>query len=82
MKEFDQKHEDEIDALVLYILHERFGFGKDRLRKFYEALSEEFEALGKRYDFDYEGSLWLCTERLKQYGIDLAIWKKERKTNR
>lgn len=79
LREFDEKHEDEIDAIVLYILHEHFGFGKDRLRRFYDEFSKEFEALGRRYSFDKDDSIWLCTKKLKEYGINLDIWKKERK---
>ena len=34
--EMNRDNEEELDAMVLYILHEEFGFGEKRLRRFYE----------------------------------------------
>jgi len=76
-KEFDKEHEDEIDSLVLYILHERFGFGAERLHRFYDIFTEEMQALYERYELPHE-EIWLCTKKLKEYGVDLDIWKNER----
>lgn len=32
--EYDKKNADEVDAVILWLLHEKFGFGKKRLRAF------------------------------------------------
>ena len=37
--EADRRYADDIDAMVLYTLHVHLGFGKKRLRKFYDAFS-------------------------------------------
>ena len=77
--EFDEKNADEIDALVLWILHERFGFGKIRLKRFYNAFADEIKSLIDRYQVEKSDSVWLCTRKLNDYGIDIAEWNKEEK---
>lgn len=75
--EFDTKNADEIDAMVLWLLHEKFGFGTKRLRAFYDYFSTELDALVKRYVMDNADKPWLCTYKLKEYGIDISKWNKE-----
>lgn len=75
--EFDKKNENEMDALILWILHEKFGFGKKRLRAFYDYFSTELDALVKWYEMGDEDKVWLCTRKLKEYGVDIAEWNKE-----
>ena len=58
--EYDKRNATEIDAMVLWILHEEFGFGPERLR---------------RYEMNDEA--WLCTRKLKEYGVDVEEWSKE-----
>ena len=77
MAEYDKKNELEIDALVLWILHEEFGFGPKRLKKFYERFAEKIDELGEYYSMPEEMP-WLCTIKLRDYGIDLEEWQKER----
>lgn len=43
--EADRRYADDIDAMVLYTLHVHLGFGKKRLRKFYDAFSAEHDRL-------------------------------------
>ena len=78
LAEYDKKHAREIDALVLYELIEQFGFGEKRLRKFYDNFSRGIEELVKRYELDPDDDVWLCTRKLKDRGIDLEAWEKER----
>jgi hypothetical protein len=75
--EYDRKNADEIDALVLWVLHEKFHFGKKRLRAFHHYFSTEIEALVNRYQMDTGDSVWLCNQKLKDYGIDISEWNKE-----
>lgn len=62
--EADRRYADDIDAMVLYTLHVHLGFGKKRLRKFYDAFSAEHDRLIQYYQMpdDYT---WLCKEMLK-----------------
>ena len=77
-QEFDRKHTLELDALILWNLHEQLGFGKKRLRRFYEKFNETLEEMGERYDFDDADKIWLCQFRLKEMGIDISEWDAER----
>ena len=76
--EADRRYTDDIDAAVLYTLHTHLGFGAKRLRRFYEAFSAEHDKLIQYYLMpdDYT---WLCKEKLKQIGVDVASWNAERK---
>lgn len=77
--EYDRRNLLEMDALVLWVLHEHFGFGKKRLKEFYDCFVPEVMGLIKRYELDDTDHIWICTRKLKEYGIDLEEWKKERK---
>ena len=79
MAEYDRKNALETDAMVLRILHNVFGFGPVRLRRFFDAFLDDNEELIKRYELnEADGDLiWLCTKELKEGGIDLDVWYKE-----
>lgn len=74
--EMDRKHSDDLDAMVLYTLHVKFGFGKKRLREFYDAMSEEHNNLIKHYEMPDDFS-WLCKRKLKDIGVDIEQWNDE-----
>lgn len=78
LAEYDRKHIREIDALVLWVLHEQLGFGNKRLKKFYDNFSRGIEALICRYEMEQGDDVWLCTYKLKEIGCDLEKWEKER----
>lgn len=77
----------EIDAIFLWELHTRLGFGRKRLWKFYEGFHEPIDALIKKFELedDDKDRGWLCTHLLKEYGIDIKEWyekvSKEREKN-
>lgn len=77
LAEWDIKHMTELSALILYVLHSTFGFGKKRLKDFYFQFADEIFELTQRYDLDDSDDVWLCTKKLKEYGIDLPEWEKE-----
>lgn len=77
LAEYDKKNTEEIDAMVLYILHTQFGWGKKRLRRFYDCFADELKALTDRYLMDDTDTVWLCTRKLKDAGIDISEWSKE-----
>lgn len=76
--EADRLYTDDIDATVLYTLRVHLGFGKKRLRKFYDAFSAEHDRLIQYYQMpdDYT---WLCKEMLKRIGVDVEAWNRERR---
>ena len=73
-----RKHAIEIDALFLWFLHEEFGFGLKRLMRVYTKFAPRLEEMCKRYEMSEEGDdIWLCTQMLKEYGMDLEQLSKE-----
>lgn len=74
--EADRKYTNDFDAMVLYTLHTHLGFGKKRLRKFWEAFKTEHDKLIEYYQMPGEGA-WLADYKLKEIGIDVAEWNKE-----
>lgn len=77
MEEMNRNNEEEFDALVLYTLHEEFGFGEKRLKRFYKNFSLRLHELGERYQMnEYEDKLWLCRKKLKELGIDISELRK------
>lgn len=78
MAEYDRKNAIEIDAMILWQLHEQFGFGPERLRKFYDAFVPGIETVADNYVMqDTDDKIWLFTHKLKEYGVDLEQWYKE-----
>ena len=76
--EYDRKNADEIDAIVLWNLHQEFGFGTERLKRFSQTFMPNLEDLCKRYEVtDNPELLWVCTRKLLDYGIDISAWGRE-----
>lgn len=74
--EADKKYTNDIDAMVLYTLHVHLGFGKKRLRRFWEAFQQEHKALIEYYQMPDDGA-WLCQRKLKDIGVNVEEWNKE-----
>lgn len=78
LAEYDKKNSMEIDALILWLLHKEFGFGKVRLRRVHDRFNEALDQLLKRYEMDDKDGPWLCSFKLKEeLGIDLEEWGRE-----
>lgn len=75
--EYDRRHENEIDAMMLWAVHELCGFGPKRMKEFYFGFQPMLRDLLRRYDCGVSGSEWACTEALKEYGIDISDLRKE-----
>ena len=74
LAEYDRKHELEICSLILWQLHEQFGFGSKRLRRFFDVYSNAMDELVWRYDTKDISTIWGFTEKLKELGIDIEKW--------
>lgn len=75
--EYDAKNAREITATVLWVMREEYGFGKVKLKKFYKSFDKAIKDLVDRYHMDDADAAWLCTRKLKDYGIDLEEWERE-----
>ena len=74
LAEHDRQNCNEIDAMILYILHTEFGFGEKRLRQFYDTFVPAINELCNRYEMEACDNPWLCTHKLKEHGIDIEAW--------
>ena len=80
--EKDEKYQENIDALVLYVLMVHYGWKKKRLRKFWDAFIKEHKALREYYLMDDPGdNEWLAHWKLKKIGVDIHEWYKEGEPN-
>jgi hypothetical protein len=77
LAEMDKENTNEIDAMVLWVLHEQFGFGPKRLKRFHDKFIVEIRSLIKRYGMDKTDTPWLCRHKLERYGINLDEWNKD-----
>lgn len=77
LAEYDRKNMYEVDAMVLWVLYEKFGFSKKKLRLFFDSFNTEIKALIERYQLDDDDDVWLCTRKLKDAGIDIEQWERE-----
>lgn len=76
--EKDEKYKKDVDAMVLYVLMSHYGWGKRRLRQFWNAFLTEHKALREFYQMDDPGdNEWLAHRKLKQIGVDIHQWYKE-----
>lgn len=79
LAEYTRKHAIELDAMFLWYLHEEFGFGIKRLKKVHDEFMLKVKELCQKYEMTDEGDdVWLCTHKLKEYGIDIEEWNRER----
>ena len=75
---YNRNNANEVDAIILWVLHDQFGFGHDRLKNFHAAFQPSLEELCKRYEMtDKDDELWLCTRKLLDIGVDIEDWNKE-----
>lgn len=74
LAEYTRKYEADLNATILYVLHEQLGFGEQRLKKFFDRFSVEIDALVKYHEMDEEDAAWLCTRKLLDVGIDVEKW--------
>lgn len=68
---------DDVDYMILHILHRHFGFGPTRLRRFYEAFIVENEALIKRYEMSDAGT-YIARKEMNAIGCNVEEWNNER----
>lgn len=75
-----EQYANDVDAAILYQLREQLGFGKKRLRKFYDGWKATHNNLLEHYEMDKDDSTWLFMKKLKDIGADVEEWNKESAT--
>ena len=68
---------DDVDYMIMRILHNEFGFGLTRLKRFYEAFIVDNDALVKHYEMPDAGA-YIAREEMNAIGCNIEEWNKER----
>ncbi len=76
--ESDRKFALENDAMVLWVMHIVFKFGKKRLKRYFDRCFQEHEDLRNFFQFDNDDMGWLYTRQLKEIGVDIEEWYREK----
>ena len=74
----DEKYFNDVVIMFLYALHVELGFGKKRLRRMFDRFDKIHQELIDYYDMPGE-SPWLCRVKLRDIGVDIDEWRKEKK---
>ena len=66
------RYEYLLDTVAVYVLHTQFGFGAERIKRFYDALFAERKSLQERYQLNPDDDMaeYVMFRRLKDAGID------------
>lgn len=67
----------EVASMVLWVLHEEFGFGEKRLRRFHDQFYFQIKELIDRYLAEDKEEIWICRKKLKESGFDIEQWERE-----
>lgn len=76
MLQVDKEYGVHMDALILYTLYKTEGWGKRKLRSFWESIKLEHDNLVKFYEMPGEFQ-WLALNKLKEIGVDVEAWNEE-----
>jgi hypothetical protein len=68
---------DDVDYMILKILHDHFGFGPTRLRRFYDLFAEENDTLVERYEMSDAGA-YIARKEMNALGVNVEEWNNER----
>lgn len=80
LAEYERKHINETDAIILYVIREIFQCGPKKLKECYDRFDTELRQLLDHYEMEVSDEAWLCTRKLKEIGVDIEAWAKERKS--
>lgn len=78
LAEYDAQHTLELESMILWYLHAEFGFGKKRLRRFYEGFTPMMKDLVRAYGMADKDRPQICMEKLKEIGVDINEWHDEK----
>lgn len=64
----------DIDTVVMWVLHRRFGFGKDRCRRFFDEYKPTTDGFRETYG---DAKYIRMREDLLRDGIDIESWERD-----
>ena len=75
-KEYVEERIEYLDMLALMVLHTEFGFGADRLRRYYRKIMEISDDYKRRYA-DPNGPAWGKKDKMGSTRLELGKLKKD-----
>ena len=76
----DEQYQENLDALILYVLMVKRGWKKKRLHDFWKDFIAVHKELRDFYQMDKAGDAeWFCHRELKKIGVDVHQWYEEEK---
>ena len=81
LAEYTRKHELEIEATVLWQVKQLTDWDEGLLKAFYGDFDVALSKLIDWYEMGSEDAEWLCTKKLKDEGIDIEQWRREKYPN-
>lgn len=72
-----QEFTDDVDYMIMRILHTKFDFELSQLRLFYDYFNADNEALIKHYEMPDAG-VYIARREMNKLGCDIEKWNKER----
>ena len=72
-----QQFTDDFDYMVLWVLHNHFGFEPAQLRKVYDLFVGENEKLIKHYEMPDAG-VYIARKEMNDIGCNVEQWSRER----
>ena len=64
----------DLDTVVMWVLHRRFGFGRDRCKRFFDEYKPVTDNFSERYGSDKYA---IMRNDLLRDGIDIERWERE-----
>lgn len=81
LAEHTRRYDLEIEAVVIRELRRATGWGEIRLKRFYDNIDTSIKSLIERYEAESVDAPWLCTAELKNEGLDIEKWHREKYPN-
>lgn len=72
-----KQYVDDFDYTIMKILHDHFGFGLTRLRRFYEVFTQDYNTLEKHYEMGDAGT-YIARKEMNAIGCNIEKWNQER----
>ena len=69
----------ELDIALLYVLADRFGFGKHRLRRVFDGVFEAKKELKDRWQGNDKEVIEDMERELKSIGVDVRLWEEQKR---
>ena len=68
---------DDVDYMIMRILHNHFWFGLTRLKRFYDAFHADNDELVKHYEIPDAG-VYIARREMNEIGCNIEKWNSER----